>query len=44
MLEQGWGTCVPRAKRDPREHLVWPTSEFRYTSWRTTSRQNEAPW
>jgi len=22
LLEQGWGTCAPR------EHLIWPASEF----------------
>jgi len=24
----GWGTCDPRAKCGPREHLIWPASEF----------------
>ena len=27
-LEQGWGTCGPRAKCCPHEHLIWPASEF----------------
>jgi len=25
---QGWGTCGPRAKCGPAEHLIWPASEF----------------
>jgi len=27
-LEQGWGTCGPQAKCGPREHEIWPASEF----------------
>jgi len=27
-IVQGWGTCGPRTKCGPREHLIWPASEF----------------
>jgi len=27
-LGYGWGTCGQRSKCDPREHLIWPASEF----------------
>jgi len=27
-IDQGWGTCSPRAKCSPRNHLIWPASEF----------------
>jgi len=42
-LDQGWGTCGPRAKYGPREHLKWPTSEFSLPKWEHTRVYNPEP-